>query len=757
MTALPILILAALAVFGAGLVPGVAPPMAAALLAAACLRPLPPSRAFRVSIWLLVALAAGLVVSLLPAPAWAGSWRLAAWGDIQAFTARHGSLCGGYSSRPVSPHLSLHLGGTLRWLVLVLGAGGMFSLTASLHTRQRVIVVKALVVLGAIVAAAGLVGRLLVPAGATLVWWYPVAEIGGGTPFGPFVNRNHFAAFCALLAPLAVALTCHLPAPSAYATAHAADAEVSLDVSPGGRLLYGACLIALMAAILCSQSRGGTAAVLLGLVVVALLWMRRGPAAAALATLAGVGGLLLVALWPNAGFQGRLFELRDAATAIGARWPVWLDSLRVWHLVPLAGCGANGFGMVFPQVTTWATGQQASHAESDYLQLLAEGGVVGVLLVGALLVASCLPLLRALRPGQRRSHHQLALPYPILAGIAGALAAIGLHSALDVPLRVPLCAWTAAALAGLAVPLAPRRRRSGDRPTALWPERVALAALLALILAVSWIAPGWRALYRDRDAWLAEAASAEIVALLRETPSYWQAWYEVGDRLCNQAAGAAEPQAAALLAAGWDALRAAIRCSPRDPRLRAAFAARLWAAGRWDEARSQRDAQFALLPQDRALRRRWLQAEWEAGQTADCRQLAYRFAAEAPTDPATPDYLAWLAQRELAEGSVTQARLALQTVLARRPHDVDALKGLAQCAKRLGEPDEEARWLGLLAAGGHADAPVWWRLGELALSRRDRQALQEALGKAVQLDSRRRHAADDVWKAFNQDRGGAPP
>jgi O-antigen ligase/tetratricopeptide (TPR) repeat protein len=767
MSVLPILILGCLAVLGAGLVPGVTPPMAVALLAVACVRPLPTQDSFRACVWLLLALTAWALFTLLPAGVLAGPWRTAAWADIQAFAVQHGSRCGLSPVGPTVPRLSLHAGGTLRWLMLMLGAGGMVCLTASLRTQQRVATIKALVVLGALVAAAGMVGRSLIPSGDALVWWYPVAEIGGGSPFGPFVNRNHFAGFCALLAPLALALACPSSGPfrETPSSSSGADDEAPLNVSPGGRLLYGACLIVLLTAVLCSHSRGGSAAALLGLIVVALLWMRRGMAAAVFATLASVGAILLVALWPDAEFQGRLHGMRDTATALGARWPVWLDSVRLWSRAPLAGCGANGFGMLFPQVTTWATGQQATHAESDVMQSLAEGGLFGTLLLAATVGACCLPLARTLLP-RRQARRKTGLnrvaegpssgahprlPYPLLAGVGAALTACAFQSLVDIPLRVPLCAWTVAALAGLASPSA--RRHRGTAPVGrarAWPERLALGLLLATSLCICWRGPGWRALYRDRDAWLAEAASADLVGLLRETPTYWQAWYEIGDRLCVQATGAVGPEAEALRAAGWEALRAACRCNPRDPRLHGAFAARLWAAEQWDEARLHLEAQCALLPADRGIRQRWLEAEWRAGATEYVGRLAQRFAEARPGDPAAADYLVWLAEREMAEGSIVRARTALLKAAALRPGEAQILKGLAQCARRLGDVKAEADWLQRLVRVSRADAATWWRLAEFARDAGDRRALEEALGMAVQSDPSRRRAADEAWKSFVQ-------
>lgn len=743
MASLPIVILAVLTVCGAGLVPGVALPAAAALLAAACLRPLPSDRVFRAGVWVWAGAVTWALLSVFPLGAAAGPWRLSLWADIGEFVARYGSLCGiPAGSGPVA-RLSLHPGGTLRWVILVLGAGGMYALVASLRRNQRVFLARALVLLGGLTALAGLAGRYLVRREGCLMWWYPVAEIGGGEPLGPFVNRNHFAAFCGLLVPVAAVLA--LDPPARWRTACLPCGWEGEDDAVGGalpvRLLAWGSLLALIGGILGSLSRGGVAALLAGLLIVALLWLRRGPVAASLAALAALGGMVLVALWPDTGLQQRLHELRDTVAALGARGPVWADALRLWTRVPVCGCGFNAFAMVFPRVTAWATVTQASHAESDLLQTLAEGGIAGSGLAGGLVALWCLPVLRGLRGSGAGSRP--GMPGTLLSGVAGGLAAVAIQGCVDIPLRIPLCAWTAAAVAGLGAPL------PGREPAArLWPERLALALLLAGLLTIGWREPGWETLYRDRDAWLAQADTHGIAAMLCETPSYWQAWCELSRRLCSQGLRTRGAERESLEAAGLDALRAAVRCNPRNPELRGVLAASLWGAGLRAEAREHRDAQLALLPGDRRVREHWLRTEWQDGETEECRLLAFRLAEEAPEAPAGAGYLLWLADRELAEGSVTRAREALLAVLEKRPADPNVLAALARCEARLGNADQEAEWLRRLAAAGKAGAAAWWRLAEIARAQRDRTALHEALGRAVQLDPSRRRAADQIWKAY---------
>jgi len=437
--------------------------------------------------------------------------------------------------------------------------------------------------------------------------------------------------------------------------------------------------------------------------------------------------------------------------------------------VPLAGCGANAFGMVFPRITAWAAGEQASHAESEVMQLLAEGGMVGFLIAAASLLAGAWPLLTTLlqhhRRGSSRPRHagdvaaasaagavrRHRLPYAMTAALGGSLSAIGLASLVDIPLRIPLSAWTAAALLGLAAAPAPR----GGHGAPLWRRRPwlrgALVALLAGATALAWHRPGWRWLYRDREAWLAEADSADIAALLAETPSWWQAWYVLGQRLSRPSARTdATGLGDARREAAWAALQGAVRANPRDPRLRGELARALWQAGRWEEARPHRDAQIALVPADRGLRQRWLQDEWRAGFADAARALAWHLA-ETAQDPAEgAGYLLWIAERELAEGSLQRAREAFLGALARRPQERRALVGLVQCARRLGHRDDEAAWLQRLVDSGQADGAAWWRVAEFALGGGDRAALEKALAMAVQKDPRRRRDAVAMLQAFRE-------
>ncbi|MBN2451399.1 MAG: O-antigen ligase family protein [Lentisphaeria bacterium] len=778
LASIPPAILLLTAVLAAGLVPGAGPAAACAAMAAAILRPFPRGRRFRVLWWCVAALFLWVVVTLLPlGSGGGGAFRREQWDALRGFADAAEDLLPGAEAVGDHPRLTLNRDGTLRWLFLATGAWALFLYTASLRLPGRLLLLKAMVAVGAAVAVSGVVFRIVDLPADRVLGWYPVADLGGGTPLGPFVNRNHFAAFCALLAPLALTLAA---APSRHPVLFVRGRRglrqgLYLTTSPAERLACLLALVVLGGAVLFSRSRGGTGALLLGISLCAFLWLRSGRSTALLAALGAVGAFLLVVWWPDPALQSRFHGMRDPLGAVGARWDVWNDAIRLWARLPLAGAGLNAFRVVSPGITSWATLQEATHAESEAMQWLAETGVVGVLLAGVVgagwLVMSWGVTYAGARhlfafdmwdggdespeePSAVRSEDESGgvVPFAFAAAAWAGLGAMGFQCLVDIPSRIPLAAWATACVAGLIAPL-PTARRRGARAVAtwMWPER--LLSLLALcgLLAVCWWRPGWRALYRDRISWLEQAQPGETLALLDDVPTYWQAWYELGDRLGRPARNPTEtPPAPDAPALSRRALERALQCSPRNPTLRSNLAWRLWHAGSYPDARIHRDASLALVPDDRRELQSWLQAEWAAGFPEEAHGLVRRLLEQDECGPEAVAAVRVLASREIAAGSTGRARELVLAALRVFPDEAQLLTVLAACEKRLGYGERERQALRHLVACGGGTAAQWWRLAELHRELGEKEALQEALGMATRLDPRRRRAADELWRQFLQ-------
>ncbi len=388
-------------------------------------------------------------------------------------------------------------------------------------------------------AARRLAGVLLVTASAQAVFGAvqqavaPGQIYGAGTalmtmPYGSFVNHNHFAGFVGLTTLVAVGL--------AWGHARRAGEITPTSVALGGLAL------GLAATLLASRSRGGVLALVAGLLALCALralqiaWQGRPVTPWRLA--AGAGALLFVGV--SAAFLLVPAETRahllGVFTGAGAR-----DSsgayrlhmagaaLRLWASRPLLGAGYGAFA---DAVTVHKRGHgelRATHAENDVLEVLGEGGLVGVALLAWLTVAVARRLRERLQQGRDALHSGL------VAGAAAALVGLGLHSCFDFNLRLPANALAAASLLGLVAAGHVSRAR-GARADAdaqpLTSSARAWGAAAAVGLALLAGAAGWRAL----GAWRLERAlhapaAARLGALdevLAAHPFRAEAWRERG-------------------------------------------------------------------------------------------------------------------------------------------------------------------------------------------------------------------------------------
>ena len=260
----------------------------------------------------------------------------------------------------------------------------------------------------------------------------------GGIPFGPYVNRNHFAGLIELLAPPGLAIL--------------VLRAVRRDLLP----LVALFTILPIGALFLTASRGGIAAFLVQLGLLAILiWTRRGGrkplvAGAAVLLLAGV----LVA-WLGVGRAlERFAKFQSLEVSEQRRLGMIKDSWRIFLDHPVVGTGLGTLIVVYPQYETFYDGKLVNHAHNDYVEALAETGVVGALCCAAfvvLLFRSALVNLRA-----SRNSLNFAIHLGALVACAGLLA----HGLADFNLHIPSNALLFFLQAALASTPAPAARES---------------------------------------------------------------------------------------------------------------------------------------------------------------------------------------------------------------------------------------------------------------------------------------------------------
>jgi O-antigen ligase len=247
------------------------------------------------------------------------------------------------------------------------------------------------------------------------IYWLRALR-SGGEPFGPYVNRNHFAGFVELTLPIGLAMLIFR--------------GLRRDLYPLASLLT----IVPIGALILSGSRGGI--VSFGFEV-AVLWVlaktHKGSEGTRLTALAIVA-LAAVALiaWLGAGRAIERFSMmRPGEVTIERRFTMSKGAAHIFEDHPVKGAGLGALVAVYPRYELLYDGRLVDHVHNDYMEMLAETGVLG----GLCGLAFLWILFREAKACYvaEQGHFSRALH----AGAITALCGILLHSFVDFNLHIP--------------------------------------------------------------------------------------------------------------------------------------------------------------------------------------------------------------------------------------------------------------------------------------------------------------------------------
>lgn len=262
----------------------------------------------------------------------------------------------------------------------------------------------------------------------------------GGIPFGPFVNRNHFAGLMELLIPPGVAILIlrgerrdQLPLVTLFTLLPIG--ALFLSASRGGIVSFLAEMGFL--AILIILRRREKKELLAGAVIVML--------AAIVVSWLGIGS----ALERFASYRGLEVSEGRRVEMLHGTWHIFLDH-------PVAGTGLGTLQEVYPRYETLYDGLVVNHSHNDYAETLAETGALGGLCWLAFLILLFWigwKILLVQKEAWNFAYHGGAL-----------VACFGLlvHAAVDFNFHIPsnaLIFLLQAALATSTIPIADPERR----------------------------------------------------------------------------------------------------------------------------------------------------------------------------------------------------------------------------------------------------------------------------------------------------------
>ena len=415
---------------------------------------------------LLVALAlvaAGAALQLLPLPAAAIDTVSPARSALLAGTdLRYAALLAAGSGAPAQP-ISIDPAATWRGLWLLLSLAVLLAGLTAYFSREGIAsIAPGLLLLGLVVAVIGIVQKAVLGdhawAGMRIYgFWEPQYKLT--TPFGPYVNKNHFAGWMLMVLPLGL---CYALAQLDRGLRHTRrgwrNRLLWLSTIEGGRLqLVAAAVVVMAASLVLTRSRSGIAAFLLAVLVTAAVALRRYQSRAARAVVAVVL-LALVAtplVWADVDLGSRFVPARDESLRL--RREVWRDTLRIVRDFPLTGTGLNTFGAATLGYQTVRTDLHFREAHNDYLQVAAEGGMLlGVPAAAALVLLVWTVRRRFRERGDDRTRW-------LRLGAATGLLAIGLQSLVEFSLQMPGNAVLLVVLCAAALHRTPFARDGGSR------------------------------------------------------------------------------------------------------------------------------------------------------------------------------------------------------------------------------------------------------------------------------------------------------
>ena len=250
----------------------------------------------------------------------------------------------------------------------------------------------------------------------------------GGTPFGPYVNRNHFAGLMGMLFPIVMVLFL-LSRPSSREESLRKKVSDLIDRSLNNIHLvlgFGAIVVAL--AIFLSLSRGGILGLSVSVSLIGFFLSRKiGSRKGRLLFIATVIVILYAVGW--FGWTPVFERFRGIRTPKGEiselRLDIWKDSLGIVRDFPLIGTGAGSFMRVYPAYRTIRGEGIADHAHNDHLELLTDGGLIGAGLFAWFIAAV---LMRSYRAFLKRTDRYAR--YLFVGALAGVTAFL-LHGITD--------------------------------------------------------------------------------------------------------------------------------------------------------------------------------------------------------------------------------------------------------------------------------------------------------------------------------------
>jgi O-antigen ligase len=303
-------------------------------------------------------------------------------------------------------------------------------------SRLRIVVVT-LIAFGGLLAFYSILQRVEDPSSI-----YGLRQPAQAIPFGTFINRHHFAALMEMTLGLSLGVL------------------FAGDIKRNRWPFIGAAAFVMAIAIVLTGSRGGVIGLITSLIAIAVftaygrsgLSDRTGISGFSPKLILIAGAIFLVVTLGIVLFLGGADPLLRG-TGIGpgtgdftsGRVDFWRTAVKIFLTHPILGVGLDAFGVAYSSYDASSGMFRVEQAHNDYLQTLADAGVIGFACISAfvfLLIKKGTEVIRQTSTSFRRG---------AAVGALAGCTAILVHSFFDFPLRTPANAFVFLTLAAVAI------------------------------------------------------------------------------------------------------------------------------------------------------------------------------------------------------------------------------------------------------------------------------------------------------------------
>lgn len=377
--------------------------------------------------------------------------------------------------------ISINHKATIAEFFRIASYGAFYILTVQILTDKDLLkkVITVVVVFASMLSLFGILQHIL---SNDKIFWFRELTMGG-TPFGPYVNRNHYAGLMEMLFPLVLGLFIFYKPHVSYKSFREKIAEIFNLQRTNIHILLGFAGILIGTSVFLTLSRSGIVSLCLSMAIFGFIVSVRGMSRTRGIIIMIV--FLLIAL--SVGWFGwdPIFERFEKIMNVQGdiseqRLQLWKDSRNILIDFPVTGTGFGSFINIYPRYRTISGDSIADHAHNDYIELLTNGGIISFLIF---LWFVFTVLYKSFKTYFKR--HEIYSIYIFLGCITGIIS-IFMHSTTDFNLHIGANGLYFAFLFGLAVSAANTRLRDGLDNTYLQKKRFPLK-WLTLIIAVLFV------------------------------------------------------------------------------------------------------------------------------------------------------------------------------------------------------------------------------------------------------------------------------